>query len=365
MSYELVDAVNQQCVLKGRTTDFLILTKFAEIVPNPAVPKQRISLKRFMAMTQLDRRTIQRRLHILHDCGLLVCLDGNKVKGDKPKLYQLNLPEGFDRNVVNARRRKYYGGEPFIPEYYEDNSMFDAGGGLELSPVPSGGLGPDVPAAAPQTLGNLPQTLDNLPQIQDNLPQIQDNLPPLNNIRIKKINNNNKGAVVDDEVGFVLKKAAKATGGKEGAFSDLGITSDNAKIAIDAIRKFNERRNKNPDFVTKNPVAYLHKLIAKALSSNGDALSTGSLDPQPEKDQVMLEIEIMWQDFLLDGHKLNTLGIPRSHQLWKELAAYLRESPYSEGPKLVKEFVERFNAANPNPPKDPDELFASIKAAIR
>ena len=364
MSYELVDAVNQQCVLKGRATDLLILTKFAELVSNPAVPKQRISLERFKAMTRLDRSTVQRHLHSLHDCGLLVCLDGDKVKGDKPKLYQLNLPEGFDRNVVNARRRKYYGGEPFIPEYYEDNSMFDAGGGLELSPVPSGGLGPDVPAAAPQTLGNLPQTLGNLPQTLGNLPRKQGAMPPLNNKRTKN-NNNNKGVVVDEEVGFVLKKAAKATGGKEGAFSDLGITSDNAKIAIDAIRKFNERRNKNPDFVTENPVAYLRKLIAKALSSNGDALSTGSLDPQPEKDQVMLDIEMTWQDFLLDGHKLNTLGTPRSHQLWKELTAYLRESPYSEGPKLVKEFVERFNAANPNPPKDPDELFAAIQASIR
>ena len=365
MSYELVDAVNQQCELKNGATKLLILTKFAELVANPANPQCRVCLSRFMAMTRLDRSTVQRHLHELHDSGLLECLDGDKVRGDKPKLYRLNLPEGFDRNVVNVRRRKYYGGKPFIMEYFEDNSAFGSEADNSLSPIPVGGEDADGLCNLHRIQSNLPRIQSNLPRIQSNLPQIQSNLPPYNNIRNKKDNNNKgKGVVVDDEVGFILSKAAKATGGKPQSFANLGITSENAKTALEAIRSFTELRENNPASVKQNPVLYLKRMISEALKTDGGNLCAGSLEPPPAKSARERAVETRWQDFMLDGHKLNTLGMDRVTKLWNELFGHLSQCPSETFVSQVEEMVNRFNAENPVTPTDPNELFAAIHRAI-
>ena len=368
MSYELVDAVNQQCELPKGATDLLILTKFAELVTDPHNPVRRIGLDRFMVITRLDRRTIQRHLHGLHDAGLLVCIDGDKVKGDRPKLYKLNLPEGFDRAVVNARRLNYYAGKRFCPVFHEENTP-SPDGEYRLSPVQNDGTKTPVSGNLTEIRGNLTGIRGNLPEIQDKLPEIQDKLPPYNNIINKNINNNNnKGGVVvvdDEEVLFVRREAAMATGGTPEAFASLGITSENAAVVLKAIRHFRKEREIERCNIHTNPVRYLSKVIENAIKSNGTNLVSGSLKTPPRMNEKERFLKEFWQDFMLDGHKINTLGSKMANDLGNEL---FRKLPLwltvSEMGERVNGFAARFGSENPEPPTDAAALAAAIRKAI-
>ena len=231
MSYELVDAVNQQCELEGRAIDLLILTKFAELVPNPEKPELRIGLHRFEAITRLSERTLQNHLPKLHKEGLLKCIDGNTVKGFKPKLYRLNLPEGFDRAVVAERRRKYYGGKPFVSLYSEDLGGGDSGSKYSLSPIPRNAVDANIadpfseePANSAGKSAHLAEKSANRAEKSASRAEKSAHhaeksahSAPYNNIIIKKDNNNNNNNVVVDvddncEVDLVLAFAVKATG---------------------------------------------------------------------------------------------------------------------------------------------------------
>ena len=366
MSYELVDAVNQQCELPKGATDLLILTKFAELVSDPLNPVRRIGLERFMVITRLDRRTVQRHLHGLHVAGLLECIDGDKVKGDRPKLYRLNLPEGFDQDVVSARRLRYYAGKPFNPVFYEDNAAALPNGEYRLPPVRSEGGMSAVSGNLPEIQDNLPEIQVKLPGIKDKLPEIQDKLPPFNNIRRKKGNNNNEGVVVDEEVLFVLKAAAAATGASPEAFASLGITSGNATVALSAIRHFSKARESEECLVRKNPVRYLSKVIETAITSDGASLDSGSLKTPRGKGEKARLISEAWQDFMLAGHKLNALGRKMAGDLWTEFSKIVPpELPVKELRTRIEDFTARFESENPDPPTDADALAAAIRRAIK
>ena len=368
MSFELVDAVNQQFELEKGATDLLILTKFAELVVDPANPVRRVGLERFMAMTRLDRRTLQRHLHELHQRGHLVSLDGDKIKGDRPKLYKLNLPEGFDQATVNRRRLKYYGGKPFNPVYFEENSPA-LPGEHSLPPVPAMGVLPEVSGNLTQIQDKLPRIQDKLSEIQDNLPRIQDRLPPYNIIREQINNNNNNGSgevvVVDSEVEFVLKRAAAATGSVPEAFAGLGITSENAKVALEAVRHFVKLSGSGKGIGKRNPVRYLSKVIKSALESSGANLVSGSLEGRPSRGAKEELVAHAWQDFLMEGHKLNVLGKERANALWSAMARLFPLSlSMDELRSRLEAFSARFAAEASGDTTDPSALSAAISRTI-
>ena len=208
--------------------------------------------------------------------------------------------------------------------------------------------------------------MGKLPGLRGKLPLIQDKLPPYNNIIKKEDNNNDKeGVVVEAEVSFVLRQAAKATGGTEQAFAHLGITSGNAKIALDAIRYFAKAWESNPDLVKSKSVLYLSKVIEEALKTNGGNLVTGRLEPPKTKGGAEGYIDDAWQDFMFDGHKLNILGQARAGEIWHELKARVASSSKDKKFKDdLDKFIARFKAANPVPPDNPDALAAALCAAL-
>ena len=368
MSYELVDAVNQQCELEGRAIDLLILTKFAELVPNPEKPELRIGLHRFEAITRLSERTLQIHLSALHNERLLVCIDGNTVKGLKPKLYRLNLPEGFDRAVVAERRRKYYGGKPFVSLYSEDLDGKDAGSKYSLSPIPRNAV--DANIADPfseEPAHSAGKSADRAEKSADRAEKSADSAP-YNNIIIKKENNNNNGVVVVDdncEVDLVLAFAVKATGAKDSKPFKTLVNRDNAHLVYKAIEYFNEQRNSGKVKIGKNPVRYLCRIIKTTIEEDGANLDSGRLEVPKKCSAELTALAKIWNDFILTDHRLSKIGADRHNLLTKKLRdaispglpQYDIESRAAQFSKLLKDKV-------PSGAIGGDELYAALDGVL-
>ena len=76
-----VHAVNQQFPdIKGAAA-FLILTKFAELLPKDSPDfVWAVTMKELEAITRLSKSTLRRNLKQLADCGALVPLDDPKLQ---------------------------------------------------------------------------------------------------------------------------------------------------------------------------------------------------------------------------------------------------------------------------------------------
>lgn len=140
--YKLVDAVNQQVAHTVKPVDLLVLTKFAELVPNPYNPVMRVGTKRFEAMTHIKESTgtLTDSLDRLEKMGLLVPSEPGEARrkkrvGNKPCKYVLKLPEGYNEKVVDSRRGHYYGGSPYYLDEGEDITMSSLKAGDELPSV--------------------------------------------------------------------------------------------------------------------------------------------------------------------------------------------------------------------------------------
>ena len=368
MSYELVDAVNQQCELENRATDLLILTKFAELVPNPEKPELRIGLHRFEAITRLSERTLQTHLSDLHKEGLLECIDGNTVKGVKPKLYRLNLPEGFDRAVVAERRRKYYGGKPFVSLYSEDLGGGDSGSKYSLSPIPRNAVDANITDPFSEEPANSAEKPANSAGKSANLAEKSANSAPYNNIIIKKDNNNNNGVVVVDdncEVNAVLNLAVNATGAKDSKPFKTLVNSDNAHLVYKAIEYFREQRNSGKVKIGKNPVRYLCRIIKTTIEENGANLDSGRLEVPKKCSAELTALAKIWNDFILTDHRLSRIGADRHKLLTKklrdatspDLPQYDIESRAAQLSKLLKDKV-------PSGAIGGDELYAALDGVL-
>ncbi len=375
MSYELVDAVNQQCELKNRATDLLILTKFAELVPNPEKPELRIGQHRFEAITRLSERTLQTHLQDLHNEGLLECIDGNTVKGVKPKLYRLNLPEGFDRAVVAERRRKYYGGKPFVSLYSEDLDGKDAGSKYSLPPIPRNAVDANIAdpfseesANSAEKPANSAEKSADSAEKSANLAEKSANSAPYNNIIIKKDNNNNNNVVVVDdncEVDLVLAFAVKATGAKDSKPFEKLVNSDNAPLVYKAIEYFREQRNSGNVKIGKNPVRYLCRIIKTTIEENGANLDSGRLEVPKKCSAELTALAKIWNDFILTDHRLSKIGAARHKLLTTKLRdatspglpQYDIESRAAQLSKLLKDKV-------PSGEIGGDELYAALNGVL-
>ena len=195
--YELVDAVNQQFPLPNGAGHLLVLTKFAELVANPRNPVRRVGLERFVAMTRMDEKTVRRQLKWLHEQGYLVCLDADvrKKRGDRPKLYELRLPEGYDPVVIGRRRARYYGGKPFYPKFFEGDGDGELKKEMELASVPADDLS--------GVTDKMSVSKDKMSGATDKMSGATDKMPTLKKSR-KERNNNNGKVVVDNSVCEVL-----------------------------------------------------------------------------------------------------------------------------------------------------------------
>ena len=380
MSYELVDAVNQQCELTNRATDLLILTKFAELVHDPEKPQLRIGMHRLEAITRLDERTLRKHLQKLHEEGLLECIDGNTVKGFKPKLYRLNLPEGFDRAVVAERRCKYYGGKPFNPVYIEDLGG-DSSSKYNLPPIPGKAVKANIgdpfagesegyathPEYYSEKSEHLSEKSEHLSKKSEHLSEKSEQYSANNNI-IKKDNNNNNGVVVVDddcEVDLVLAFAVNATGAKDSKpFKEL-VNSDNAHLVYKAIEYFREQRNSGKVKIGKNPVRYLRQIIKTTIEENGANLDSGRLEVPKKCSAELTALAKIWNDFILTDHRLSKIGAARHKLLTTKLRdatspglpQYDIESRAAQLSKLLKDKV-------PSGEIGGDELYAALNGVL-
>ena len=278
MSYQLVDAVNQQFPLPKGSIQLLILTKFAELVVDPKNPRRRLGLDRFMAITRLSKDALRDNLRELDKKGYLVPLEKREKKrtGDRPTLYALQLPEGYDEKVVDARRGRYYGGKPFSPQFHEDNTNLQ------------GTLSPVVAGSEPELSGLNPLISGSNPLISGSNPLISGSNPPYN-IRRKEDIIINKGGD-DDFVGEVLKRAAKLCGVSVSSFKNLGITADNASIANEAIDCFAAMVQSGEKEIDSG-VGYLRTMIQNAIAAGGVKKGIGPVqapeEPKFDFDKVV------------------------------------------------------------------------------
>ena len=337
--YELVDAVNQQFPLPNGAGHLLVLTKFAELVANPRNPVRRVGLERFVAMTRMDEKTVRRQLKWLHEQGYLVCLDADvkKKRGDRPKLYELRLPEGYDPAVINRRRARYYGGKPFCPRFFEGDGDGELKKEMELAPVPA---------------DDLSEVTDKMSSATDKMSGATDKMPTLNKTRKEKNNNNGK-VVVDNSICEVLKSAAEATGSSASAFANLGITVENAAMVQDVIGLFRSAIAQKPDTVKTNAVGYLRKMISAAIEGGGMKALVGEVvksSPKPKTQQSdpMDWIRNGWTGFR-DGHCLcERLDADTVAKFENDYISLIGAHPVRDIPDLIDIFACDYLFFNPN-----------------
>ncbi len=124
MSYMHVHAVNQQFPGIRGTGQFLVLTKFAELLPaNSAQFVWRVGMERFVAMTRLSKGAVRIALKSLTEMGVLVPLDPptKQRQGMRPVRWKLVFNEGYDEARVLNRLGKWYAGMEYQPQYKENN----------------------------------------------------------------------------------------------------------------------------------------------------------------------------------------------------------------------------------------------------
>ena len=335
--YELVDAVNQQFPLPNGAGHLLVLTKFAELVVNPRNPVRRVGLERFVAMTRMDEKTVRRQLKWLQEQGYLICLDADvtKKKGDRPKLYKLRLPEGYDPVVIGKRRARYYGGKPFCPKFFEAGGDDNLKEEMELAPVPMD----DSVIATDKMSGDT----DKMSGDTDKMSTLK---------KRRKENNNNGRVVVDNSVSMVLKSAAKATGSLEKSFADLGITAENAAMAQDAIGLYQSMIEQNPEVVKTNPVGYLRAMISSAIRGGGMKALVGEVIkpvPKPKASSNSQDwIRTGWvkfRDRLRMGERLDADTIAEFERYYVSL---IGANQARDIPELIRIFASDYWFFNPN-----------------
>ena len=337
--YELVDAVNQQFPLPNGAGHLLVLTKFAELVANPRNPVRRVGLERFVAMTRMDEKTIRRQLKWLHEQGYLVCLDAEakKKRGDRPKLYKLCLPEGYDPVVIGRRRARYYGGEPFCPKFFEGDGDGELKKEMELAPV---------------AMDDLSIVTDKMSVSKDKMSGAADKMPTLNKTKKEKNNNNGK-VVVDNFISEVLKSAAEATGSSASAFANLGITVENAAMVQDAIGLYRAMVEKNPGIVKTNAVGYLRKMISAAIEGGGMKALVGEVvkpapKPKAPKSDPKDWIRTSWAGFR-DGLRLSErLDAATVAEFEKDYVSLIGAYPVRDLPELIVIFADDYRFSYPN-----------------
>ncbi len=276
--YELVDAVNQQFKLDRKLGDqqLLILTKLAELIPNPKNPVWRISLNRLSAITHIKIRSLQRLLHDLHERGELVCLDG---EGDAMayfgRAYQIVLPEGFDKDVIAMRRAHYYAGS-----WMSDDERLEAEKRFEERRLPPAMTvdvkkddeGSDIAAEGGD---NLTPPGDNMTWGGASLTGGGVSLTPINkNINnhkeeLENPNNNNNpprdDVVVVDEcdpaVWAACKTASMVTGAKPETFRKMGLDHYLAGYVNEAAMDYKSQMESRPGYKVSNPAAYFMGIV--------------------------------------------------------------------------------------------------------
>ena len=337
--YELVDAVNQQFPLPNGAGHLLVLTKFAELVANPRNPVRRVGLERFVAMTRMDEKTIRRQLKWLHDQGYLVCLDADvkKKRGDRPKLYKLCLPEGYDPMVIGRRRARYYGGKPFYPKFFEGDGDGELKKEMELAPVP---------------MDDLSVVTDKMSVSKDKMSGATDKMSTLNKTKKEKNNNNGK-VVVDNSICEVLKSAVEATGSSASAFANLGITVENAAMVQEVVGLYRSAIAQKPGIVKTNAVGYLRKMISVAIKCGGMKALVGEVvkpAPKPEvpKSDPNDWIRTGWAEFR-DGLRLSErLDAVTVAEIEKGYVLLIGAYPVRDMRDLIVIFADDYWSVYPN-----------------
>ena len=337
--YELVDAVNQQFPLPNGAGHLLVLTKFAELVANPRNPVRRVGLERFVAMTRMDEKTVRRQLKWLHEQGYLVCLDADvkKKRGDRPKLYELRLPEGYDPVVIGRRRARYYGGKPFCPKFFEGDGDRELKKEMELAPVPA---------------DDMSDVTDKMSVSKDKMSGATDKMPTLNKAKEEK-NNNNGEVVVDNAITEVLKSAAEATGSSVGAFANLGITVENAAMVQDVIGLYRSVIAQKPDTIKTNPVGYLRTMISAAIKGGGMKALVGEVvkpvhKPKAPQSDPKDWIGTGWAEFRDGLHLDKRLDADTVAEFEKDYVSLIGAHPVRDIPELIGIFVSDYWFFNPN-----------------
>lgn len=259
--FTIVDAVNQQIPANVTPAAMLVLTKFAELVTSDKEPLQcRVSVERFMAATHYKaRKQVTKILDELDKKGYLRALEDRKTKkpGDKATLYELCLPEGFNKDLVDKRRCRYYGGKSFYSPF--DENMEDLGKlAKDLTPstmpVTTHSTAPTTPTALEFVSAELEKIFAGKPS---SLAQPPETDPKKNPIKLNnsKTHNNRENVVVDSEsVRNAKEDAAETTGASPEDFDGCGITDENADLMFEAIDEYIDLEDKVD---IKHPVQYL------------------------------------------------------------------------------------------------------------
>ncbi len=291
--YELVDAVNQQFKLDRKLGDqhLLILTKLAELIPNPKNPVWRISLKRLSAITHINKRTLQRHLHDLHERGELVCLDGEgDTMANFGRAYQIVLPEGFDADTVAMRRAHYYSGSwmsdderQAAEKRFEERKLAPAmvadvqgveewddavteGDDMVSPPDDMVTRGGDMVSRGGDMVSPINKNINNHKEEQENP---NNNNPPRDDV-----------VVVDEYDPAVLaacKTASIVTGVKPETFRKLGLNHYLAGYVNEAARDYESQMDSRPGYKVSNPAAYFMGIIRRKAGNETAGARAGEI----------------------------------------------------------------------------------------
>jgi len=263
--FTIVDAVNQQIPANVTPAAMLVLTKFAELVTSAKEPIQhRVSVERFMAATHYkSRKQVTNILDELDKKGYLRAREDRKTKktGDKATLYELCLPEGYNKDIVDKRRGRYYGGKLFYSPF--DENMED------LNKLAKDLTAEETSVTTSVTTQSTTQSTSSgaedfyaewekfMGYKYPNTSPTAETDPKKNQIKLNnsKKHNNRENVVVDSEsVRNAKEEAAETTGASPEDFDDCGITDENADLMFDAIDEYIDLEDKVD---IKHPVQYL------------------------------------------------------------------------------------------------------------
>ena len=257
--YDLVYAVNQQYPEKGSPGGLLILTKFAELVADSNNPRLRISNKRIQAMTRMSERTVDKHLKELKAANFLVPLEDKNAKhtGNLPTLYELRLPEGFNREEVMKRHlMKYYGGKYFAQSHIDATYLElgdKEGNGKMLPPV-------SAEVVAYTEASEIDKPMSEIDKKASKFDKEVSKIDPYNNIKNIKSNNNKPNVSADAVDDDFLKKYCEDTNLSPKLFKKHGITSENVHLLEKCITFWNDAIE-NSGKTIKNPTGFLVNII--------------------------------------------------------------------------------------------------------
>ena len=350
--YMIVHAVNQQIGDDIDFGDLLVLTKFAEMMGDSLPLRFRVSRARLQAATRMDRRTLKRHTDRLAKLGYLVPLENGSDKrtGERPILYELRLPEGYNKKVILQRLKAgYYGGKPFDPYEYKDKRKT----AKYLSPVSYEEANLTDKMSAPTD--KMSASTDKMSVATDKMSARADKIHPLNNIRIEEQQQLKEGGgvvVVDDIVKKTLEMAARVSETTSEDFANLGVTAENAADVSRTIEEFRELREKHPEQIKSSPPGVLRKMMEKCVKRGPDAATPRILlserAAEMKRQARSDELEKVWGPMLLDRVKLWQAADDRLIEPHRRFI-----SRFSGDVEAAKQFCERFCAL--------DEVVAAVK----